>query len=60
MRNPFIHCFNRYIIQWERLSIENDANCRLVVVLEAEMPVKCFVEKQQQEERYTYIADSRF
>jgi hypothetical protein len=60
MRNPFIRCFNRYIIQRERLSIENDTNCRLVMVLKAKKPLKCFVEKDQYLERYTYIADSRF
>lgn len=35
MRNPFIRCFNRYIIQRERLSIENDAKRHLVMVIEA-------------------------
>jgi hypothetical protein len=35
MRKPFIHRFIRYIIQRERLSIENDAIRLLEMVLEA-------------------------
>jgi len=60
MRNPFIHCFNRYIIQRERLSIVSDANSLLALVIEALEGIKCFVKKQQYLKRYTYITDSRF
>lgn len=60
MRNPFIHCFIRYIIQWDQLSIEYDANCHLAMVIGALEGIKCFVKKLRYLKRYTYIADSRF